>query len=626
MFRAPLTVCVFALLGCHSMGEEASEGDIEFPSSTSRLYASQRPGMGAVVYDGGVMFRVWAPDAKRVFVMGEWNGWKAEAGELGNEFNGNFSADLAGAQRWQKYKLVIENKWGDRQERADPRAQRTENSSGASVIHDPGAYAWRTGFDNPAWNELVIYEMHLGTFNDAFGAPPGNWRSATEKIGYLASLGINAVEVMPVAEFPGDFSWGYNPSFPFAPESIYGTPEDMKNFIDTAHQYGIAVILDVVHNHWGPTDLPMWCLTGNCLGHGGYYFYTDDRKSTPWGDTRPDYGRKEVRDYILDSVRMWLQEYRIDGLRFDGTKYMRTIDGSRDIAEGYALLREINDVVDGIDQRKLMFAEDFGWDDVTQSTNNGGSGFDSQWDGRFVHPIRQAIVAQNDGDRDMNAVRDAVAHNFQGQATRRTIYTESHDEVANGRARVPEEIWPGNAGSWHSRKRSTLGAAILLTSPGIPLMFQGQEFNEDGYFSDQDPLHWERAGWFSGIVSMYRDLIHLRRNFANNTRGLRGGGVNVFHTNQATKVVAYHRYDQGGPGDDVVIVANFTHNAQPDYEVGFPRSGMWRVRMNTDSANYSPDFGSLSVFDTEANGAPRDGFRQSARVHLPPYSVVILSQ
>jgi 1,4-alpha-glucan branching enzyme len=614
-----------ALLACGACGVASGE-DETTASGQSDLSSSWRRGMGAVAHEHGVTFRVWAPGARRVFVAGDFNGWNPDADELGNEFNGNFSTDVGHAHRWQKYRYVIETAWGERIWKSDPRAQRVENSDGASVIHDPGAYQWHSGFSMPSWNELVIYELHIGTFHDSPGWGPGTWRSAMQKLDYLRDLGINAVEIMPVAEFPGDFSWGYNPSFPFAPESSYGTPDDMKAFVDEAHARGIAVLLDVVHNHWGPTDLPTWCIAGECAGNGGPYFYTDDRRWTPWGETRPDYGRNEVRDFIKDSVRQWLDEYRIDGLRVDGTKYMRTIDGSRPIEAGYSLLQDMSTMVDRSAPWKLMIAEDFGGDFPTESTANGGLGFDAQWDGEFVHPMRAAITASNDAWRDMWRVRDAITHQYQGRASRRVIYTESHDEVANGRARVAEEIWPGHAGSWHSRKRSTLGAAITLTSPGIPLLFSGQEFVEDGYFRDDDPLDWNKAGWFSGIVRMYGDLIKLRRNWHDNTRGLRGDHVNVFHTNDSEKVIAYHRWDAGGPGDDVVVVANFSERTFRDYEIGFPGGGRWRVRLNTDAPSYAPDFGAVDVFDTDASGPPRDGMPRSARVNLPPYGVVILSQ
>jgi 1,4-alpha-glucan branching enzyme len=209
---------------------------------------------------------------------------------------------------------------------------------------------------------------------------------------------------------------------------------------------------------------------------------------------------------------------------------------------------------------------------------------------------------------------------------RRVIYTESHDEVANGKARLPEEIWPGRADSWPSKKRSTLGAALVLTSPGIPMLFQGQEMLEDRWFQDRDPVDWSRRDRFSGIVDLYRDLIALRRNLRGSTAGLQGRGVRVHHADPETKVVAFHRWNRGGPGDDVVVVANFADRAHAAYTVGFPREGRWRVRCNTDWVGYDPSFGGQHGYDTDARPGDRDGLPCHADVGLGPYSVLVLSQ
>ncbi|MGQ0503840.1 MAG: alpha-amylase family glycosyl hydrolase [Myxococcaceae bacterium] len=597
-------------------------------TETRSLYSSSRAGMGATVYPGGVTFRVWAPFARRVWVSGDFNGWGRT--ELGNEFNGYFSCDVDYAGKHQKFRYLIENEFGGQQWRSDPRAQRMTASNGDSVIHDPASYGWNSGnFGTPGFADQVIYELHVGTFHDSPGYGPGTWQSAVAKLDYLRELGINMVEVMPVFEFPGDFSWGYNPSAPFAPESAYGSPDDMKYFIDQAHLRGIGVIFDVVHNHYGPSDLPLWCFSGNCIGNGGEYFFSDERANTPWGNTRPDYGRPEVRQYIRDHSMMLLHEYRADGLRFDATKFMRTIDGNerRQIPQAWELFKSLNDEVNATQPWKRMIAEDFGAGAaVTSPTFNGGAGFDAQWVGDFVHPVRRAITVHNDSDRNLYEVRDALTQRFNGNAFERIIYTESHDEVANGRQRLPEEIWPGNSGSWVSKKRSTLGAALTMTAPGTPLIFQGQEFVEDGYFQAEDPLDWSKAGYFAGITQLYRDLIKLRRNWSNNTRGLQGQGLSVHHVNNDGKVLAYHRWKDGGPGDDVVVVANFSGNYYPNYRVGFPHGGMWWLRFNSDYNGYSPDFGNTATLDTAASGSGADGLIASGNIALGPYSVVIFSQ
>lgn len=488
----------------------------------------------------------------------------------------------------------------------------------------------KTNFTPPNWNEMVIYEMHIGTFNDTAGGTPGTFTTAISKLDQLQALGINAIEVLPINEFAGDFSWGYNPSDPDAIESIYGGMAGYKAFVDACHQRGIAVIQDVVHNHYGPSDLGMWQLDGwNIGGKGGIYFYQDYRSSTPWGDTRPDYGRGEVRSYIRDSVLSWLQEYRIDGLRWDSTCNIRnTSNGTgTDIPDGWSLMQYCNNEIDVQNAGKISIAEDLQNNDwLTKTTGAGGAGFDSQWDAAFVHPIRDAVINASDAGRSMTSVRDALTHNYNGSQTQRVIYTESHDEVANGHSRVPEEIWPGNASSWASKKRSTLGAAMALTAPGIPMIFQGQEVLEDGFFADTDPVDWTKATTYAGIQTMYRDMIRLRRNWFDTTRGLRGNNINVHHVNDTNKVIAYHRWQNGGAKDDVIIVANFANTSYASYNLGFPRAGTWKVRFNSDWNGYSADFANTNSYDTTANAGAKDGMNYNGNIGIGPYTVIILSQ
>ena len=184
--------------------------------------------------------------------------------------------------------------------------------------------------------------------------------------------------------------------------------------------------------------------------------------------------------------------------------------------------------------------------------------------------MRDVMVAGLDDNRSMATVKNAISYSYNGQPFDRIIYTESHDEVANGRSRVPEEIWPGNADSWFSKKRSTLGAAVLMATPGIPMLFQGQELLEDGYFNDWDPLDWAKAETNQGIVKLYSDLISLRTNRDGISKGLTGPNLNVFHLNDTEKVIGWHRWDQGGAGDDVVICRTSATRAGTTTESGSP--------------------------------------------------------
>jgi 1,4-alpha-glucan branching enzyme len=592
--------------------------------------SSPHPGMGATLVADGTTFRVWAPNADAVFVAGTFNDWSPDASPLGSDGDGYWSTHCAGVGPGERYKFRLLNDdlelW-----RNDPYAREVTNSVGEAVVHDP-TFPWDTDdYRSPPWNELVLYEMHIGTFSVAEGQERGTFDSAIERLPYLHDLGVNALLVMPPAEFAGDISWGYNPAHPFAVESSYGGPSAFKRFVKAAHEHSIAVILDVVYNHFGPSDIDLWQFDGwSDGGMGGIYFYNDWRANTPWGDTRPDYGRHEVRQYIVDNALMWLEEYHVDGLRFDGSAYIRSVKGvlyGDDIPEGWDLLRWINDEIDRRQPWKITIAEDLRNEGaVTAPTADGGAGFDAQWDAAFVHPVRDAIIAQDDVARNTMAVANAISHSYNGDPFRRVIYTESHDEVANGKARVPEEIWPGNAGGIFSKKRSSLGAALVFTAPGIPMIFQGQEFLEDGWFQDQKPLDWAKLDRFSGIAALYRDLFRLRRNVEGCTGGLKGRGVEVHHVNIEAKVLAYHRFDRGGPADSCVVVVNLTARSWKDYWIGLPAAGLWRVRFNSDWDGYDPEFD--NVYTPDVTGIPegQDHLPAKGAVSFGPYSVVILSQ
>jgi 1,4-alpha-glucan branching enzyme len=263
---------------------------------------------------------------------------------------------------------------------------------------------------------------------------------------------------------------------------------------------------------------------------------------------------------------------------------------------------------------------------LTKDIGAGGAGFSSQWDAMFVHPIRAAVINSQDEQRSLAAIRDALCYRYNDDAFDRVIYSESHDEVANGKQRVPQEINPGDPKGWHARKRSTLAAAMVLTAPGIPMLFQGQEFLEGGWFRDSVPVDWDQRDEFHGIVRLYRDLIRLRLNRGGFTRGLCGQFTQVFHRHDKRKVIAFHRWDQGGPGDDVVVVANFFREPQAGHVIGFPSAGTWKLRFNSDWRGYNDDFKNHPSTDVGAEPGAIDGLPNHAAISIGPYSVLIFSQ
>ncbi len=609
--------------------------------TSSSQSPSQRPFMGATPYQddtgAGVTFRVWAPFAQQVTVAGEFNNWSPHGTALYSEGNGYWSVDVPGASVGQQYKFVVFNPANNPLWRMDPYA--------TSIVHDATGnlngliassvevYA-TSGYATPAWNELVIYEMHIGTFTQGGGiGGRGSFASASTKLDYLRDLGINAVEILPLGEYIGTISSGYNPAYIFAVEDELGGPDGFRQFVNAAHQRGIAVIVDVVYNHLGVAAGDMWDFDGwSENGKGGMYFYNDWRSSTEWGETRFDYGRGEVRQYLRDNALRWLEERFADGLRWDSVGSIRNVydrdnDPAHDIPDGWSLLQWINSLIRQRQPWKISIAEDMKDNEwITKDVGAGGAGFNAQWGSRFVWTARGAIIGPEDSARDMYAVGDIIGQTYNQDAFQRVIYTESHDADSNGAQRVPEMVSPGKADSWYAKKRSTLGAALVLTAPGIPMLFMGQEFLSWGYFDPGQPLDWSHANTFAGIIQLYRDLIHLRRNWFNNTRGLRGQNVHVHHINNVDNVIAFHRWDQGGNGDDVIVVLNFGNRGYPSYRIGFPRSGHWLVRFNSDWNGYDAGFGNWFSYGTDAHGSPQDGMPTSANVGLGPYSAIILSQ
>lgn len=582
--------------------------------------------MGAIPIDGGVAFRVWAPHATRVAIVGTFNAWDAGRAPMNPEADGHWYGEIAGAGVGDEYKFHLTTPDGELL-RIDPYARAVTGSVGNAMVHEPG-FNWEgDDFAAAPLNQLVIYELHVGTFAADTEAMPGQFANITERLGHLQRLGINAIQIMPIAEFAGDRSWGYNPAHIFAVELAYGGPLELKRFIKRAHQCGIAVFLDVVYNHLGPSDLDLWQFDGwSENGGGGIYFYNDARAVTPWGSTRPDYGCPQVRQLIRDNVFMWLEEYHFDGLRFDCTQFIRSVNGSQEteLPDGWSLLQRLSlEVADAFPGR-ITIAEDLQNEaSLTVGVADGGAGFDAQWDGKFVHPIRAAVIAADDAQRSLPAIRDALCNVYGGAAFARVIYSESHDEVANGQARVPQEIDPQDPQGWYAQKRSTLAAAMVFAAPGIPMLFQGQEFLEGRWFRDTVPLDWDHNQTFRGIVRLYRDLIALRLNREGVTRGLTGGNINVYHLNESSHMLAMHRWLEGGPGDDVVVVANFQDAAQDGYVVGFPAPGTWTLRFNSDWPGYSEAFAGHPSGDVEAQLGEYDGMPCHGAVSIAAYSVLM---
>lgn len=583
-------------------------------------------GMGAVINDGVTTFRVWAPNADKIFVTGDFNDWNETNFQLESEHNGYWSGVTNDAKEGQEYKYFIHN--GDNTFfRNDPYAFELTNSNGNTIIRSLD-FDWECDdFEMHNWNNLVIYELHVGTFNRKDADTVGTFEDVIEKLPYLKNLGINCIELLPVAEFAGGISWGYNPAHPFAIEQDYGGPEGLAKLVKEAHKAGIAIIMDVVYNHFGPSDVDLWQFDGwSANDKGGIYFYNDHRSTTPWGDTRPDYGRQEVRQYLRDNALMWIEKYHCDGLRLDATSYIRYEGGGlgekRAIDEGNQMMREINLELQTKYPRVLTIAEDLKGDEfVTNGIAYGGIGYGAQWDSHFVHPVREVLQNTSDDGRDLQKIVDALKYTYSGNAFKRVVYTESHDEVANGKARVPEEIQPGDAESEFAKRRAILGIVLTLTAPGIPMLFQGQEFIEDEYFKDTEQLDWDKEERFSGIRQLVSDVIKLRTGASGEANGLNGQHLDIMHFNTETKILAFKR--GGAEEDQALIILNFRNQEYLDYGIGVDNNRDWKLRINTDWKGYDTDFSDLEVHDLKLEEKETDGRPFTGNFNIPAYGALI---
>ncbi len=618
----------------------------------STLWASAADPLGATPHsDGSTTFRVWAPfvDAVAVKVNGGTAVPLASEDSHPDPADATWVGTVPGAKAGDKYRYAIQ-RGGVTREFNDPRTRQLtgfelpdgfglagNDDKPQSVILDPDFSM--PAFTEPTFNTMVIYEMHIGTFNNTFAG-------AVEKLDYLKDLGINAVEVLPITQnplfsdhTPSDHDWGYDPVQLFAVKSKYGTPQQFKEFVKECHQRQIGVIVDVVYNHLvGNNLLEKFGGFTNSEIPGGIFLYGGDRANTGFGP-RPDYGRPQVRQYINDNALLLLRDYGVDGLRFDDTIDIRTFNaGSGRTAnnEGAQLLRKINLSYRNTDPKqpgKITIAEDLqSSGEVTQHSGMAGLEFNSQWDDTMVNVMRDVMTRVNDSDRNLGAVKGALEKKMASDVFTRVVCTENHDQVGHppGQNRLPTLIDTNNHESIFAKKRSTLAAAIMLTSPGIPMIFQGQEMLDPRDFGFKTPTNvdFSRAAdaKFKGIVQMYHDLIALRRNLAGKTGGLTGQNLNVFHLDDGNKTLAYHRWENGGAGDDVVVVANFSNVPLPNLNIGFPRGGQWFVRFNSGAKVYDTSFENGDSFDTTANPGGEDGLNFNANVGVGPYSVVVLSQ
>jgi 1,4-alpha-glucan branching enzyme len=574
--------------------------------------------LGATLTNGtAAVFRVWAPGATTCHVRGDFNSWGLSHSlpKIGDHFLGRVTNVLPGHQ----YKYFFNGStWKE-----DPRARGLNSgSNNNSIVINPFAYAWQIDdFQTPPLEELIIYQLHVGTFsgrNDPVGtAPhPGRYADVTARAGHLAELGINAVMLNPVTEFPFDISAGYNPITEWSPEWAYGSPDDFRAMVDALHAQGIAVLLDIVWNHFSNDGNFLWDYDGSQI-----YFDTP-HVDTPWG-AQADFDEPEVRDYFANSSLFWMEELRIDGFRMDATDFMN--QGAH-ASSGWSLMQRFNDEMDNRWADKIAIAEQLPDDGaVTTATSSGGAGFDAQYFDAFTDRLREEMGDAAFGDPEMWKIREVINGYGASLSGERVVnYVELHDEAwpTSGGQRMVKTIdtTAPHDDQW-AQGRTKLAQSIVMMAPGVPAMLMGTEWLEDTDFgTDQgNRIDWSTKTTYATIFNYYQDIITLRRE---NGSFFANAGHNVHHLNESGNVIGWHRWD--GSGEDFVVVANFSNNDYSSYRVGLPEGGDWSEVLNSQAGEYGGS-GSTNPGTLTAEGVAKDGFGQSVTINLAKMAFVILA-
>ncbi|BCJ69910.1 1,4-alpha-glucan branching protein GlgB [Polymorphospora rubra] len=592
--------------------------------------------LGAHPGDGGTRFSVWAPNAREVRVVGDATGWGPYDGAVMERVgdSGVWSVFVPGAEPGQRYKLRVHGADGQWVDRADPMARATERPPFNSSVVTTSRYEWgdadwlaeRRVAANHHARPMSVYEVHLGSWR-----PGLDYRELADQLtAYVTDLGFTHVELMPVMEHPYGGSWGYQVTGYYAPTARFGSPDDFRYLVDRLHGAGIGVLLDWVPAHF-PRD--SWALArfdGTPL-----YEHPDPRRGEhpDWGSLVFDYGRPEVRNFLIANALYWLEEFHIDGLRVDAVASMLYLDYSRGYGqwlpnaeggnahtEAITLLRDLNSTVYRLHPGVVMIAEEStAWPKVSRPVDWDGLGFGLKWNMGWMHDTLHYLS------------RDPLYRSYHhGELTFPGIYAFdeqfllpiSHDEVVHGKgsltAKFPGDRWQRLAGL-----RGFLG--YMWSFPGKQLLFMGSELADEREWSEHRGLDWGLLTdpGARGVSDLLRDLNRIYRDGPELwSQDTVPAGFRLIAGDDATNsVLSYLRY--GADGSVLACVVNFSGVPRNDYRLGLPVEGRWDEVLNTDASPYGGSgVGNFGAVD--ADGPAMHGLRTSATIQLGPYAAVWL--
>lgn len=628
----------------YSFDRQITDFDIYLFKEGTNYKIYEKLGANTITVDGieGVLFGVWAPNAKRVSVIGSFNNWDGRTYPLRNlDFSGVWEIFIPGLQKYDMYKFEIKTQEGYLLQKSDPYANFSELRPGkASMVYNINQYKWndqefislreRTSIAN---SPLNIYEVHLGSWKRV---PEENNRFlsyielAHDLVPYVLDMGYTHIEIMPIQEHPLDASWGYQVTGYYSPTSRYGNPDEFKYFIDYCHQNGIGVILDWVPAHFPKDDNGLANFDGTAL-----YEHADTRKGEhlEWGTKVFNYGRNEVKNFLIANAIFWIEKYHLDGLRVDAVASMLYLDygreegnwipnkyGGRENEEAIEFMKHMNSIISNRYPNVMLIAEEStSWAGVSKPAEENGLGFNLKWNMGWMNDFLSYVTkdpihrSYHHGDLTFGMVY-AYTENF--------VLVLSHDEVVHGKKSLVDKM-PGDL--WQKFANLRVAFGFMYGHPGKKLTFMGGEFGQFSEWSEAKSLDWDLLQYehHAQMKNYMKDLNFLyKENKALWFNDFNNGGFQWISCNDYQRsIVSFVRTGEFAK-DIIVFVCNFTPTVIEDFRLGVPFKGNYKEIFNSDNVKYGGS-GVVNINEINSESILWDNFDNSIALRVPPLAVAM---